>query len=363
MPPGMTPSTASLLSSAPAMVADVTRPRDPATGLPTRESLLDDLACSAGRDRLLVLIAAGQADAVAYVLEADPTGAMLRHAGAAMDEVAVQLGGSAYAAGGQLFAFVVPGHMQPGELVAAVRGNLQAWAEPLADCSVYGEAHLPFEARTPEDILRLAASRMRDRRAWREQAAGRQARGVLLRVLEERGLVDGIDRSTVAAHAMAVGRRFKLGLTELDDLIRAAELQDVGKAFVPDAILHKQGRLTAEEWAVIKRHPLAGERLLAGSAALSRVAQLVRSAYERWDGSGYPDGLAGESIPMGSRIISVCVAFSAMTSARPYRSPMTPEEAIAQLRIASGGQFDPAVVDAFCLEIEPTISLPDFALL
>jgi HD-GYP domain-containing protein (c-di-GMP phosphodiesterase class II) len=252
--------------------------------------------------------------------------------------------------------------MGPGSVVAGARASLRECADGLSDCSLYGEAAMPEEASTAESAIRLAAGRLRGRRSWQEQAVGRQARGVLLRVLEERGLAGGIDRLGVAAHAVAVGRRLGLSLSELDDVIRAAELQDLGKISVPAEILNKSGALGPEEWAVIRRHPLVGERILAGSTSLGSVARLVRSCYERWDGSGYPDGLVGEDIPLGARIIAVCVAFSAMTSARPYRAPMSPEEAVTQLRIASGSQFDPVVVDTFYLEIEPSLVLPSFAL-
>jgi HD-GYP domain-containing protein (c-di-GMP phosphodiesterase class II) len=199
---------------------------------------------------------------------------------------------------------------------------------------------------------------MRDRRSWQDKAAGRQARGVLLRVLEERGIAGDIDRVAVAAHAVAVGRRLGLGMRDLDDLIRAAELQDLGKITIPDRILNKSGALAADEWAVVRRHPLVGERILAGAHAMRGVARLVGACYERWDGSGYPNALAGEDIPVGARILAVCVAFSAMTAERAYRAPMTPEEAVTQLRIASGTKFDPVVVDTFCLETEAALAAP-----
>jgi HD-GYP domain-containing protein (c-di-GMP phosphodiesterase class II) len=137
----------------------------------------------------------------------------------------------------------------------------------------------------------------------------------------------------------------------LEEVVRGAELHDVGKMAVPDEILHKPGSLTAEEWGFIRRHTIIGERILAAAPALTGVARLVRASHERWDGNGYPDGLEGGRIPLGARIIAVCDAFDAMTSERPYSKPMTAEDAVEELWRCAGGQFDPAVVAAFAAEV------------
>jgi two-component system cell cycle response regulator len=135
---------------------------------------------------------------------------------------------------------------------------------------------------------------------------------------------------------------------ERPHLLRAAALHDIGKAAVPDAILGKPGPLDEEEWAFMRRHTLIGERILAAAPTLARTARLVRSSHERFDGNGYPDGLAGADIPLPARIIAVCDAYDAMTTPRPYRrTPMSREGALAELREGAGSQFDPAVVSAF----------------
>jgi len=141
-----------------------------------------------------------------------------------------------------------------------------------------------------------------------------------------------------------------LGLeaAELDGLARAAELHDIGKMAVPDAVLDKAGPLTADDRRFIGQHTLVGERIIGAAPDLRPVGRLVRSSHERWDGRGYPDGLAGEDIPLGSRIIAVCDAYDAMTSERPYRAAVTMDDAIAELRRCSGTQFDPGVVAVFC---------------
>src|SRR5262249_46312386 len=118
--------------------------------------------------------------------------------------------------------------------------------------------------------------------------------------------------------AVEIGQRLGLRPDEVEDLSRAAQLHDLGKLAVPDEILHKPGPLDASEWAFIRQHTVVGERILRASLAFRSIASIVRSSHESWDGSGYPDGLSGEEIPLASRIICACDAFAAMTSDRPY---------------------------------------------
>jgi response regulator RpfG family c-di-GMP phosphodiesterase len=139
-----------------------------------------------------------------------------------------------------------------------------------------------------------------------------------------------------------------MGPEGLDEVARAAELHDVGKIAVPDAILDKPGPLDPVEWSFMRRHPLIGERILLEAPALRPVARLVRSSHERWDGGGYPDGLREDEIPLGARVVAVCDAFNAMTTERPYRQLVTEEDALMELRSCAGSQFDPMVVEAFC---------------
>jgi HD-GYP domain-containing protein (c-di-GMP phosphodiesterase class II) len=128
---------------------------------------------------------------------------------------------------------------------------------------------------------------------------------------------------------------------ELGDVALAAELHEVGKLAIPDSILRKPGALSDEEWRFVRRHPLIGERILSSAPALAKVSGLVRSTHERMDGEGYPDRLAGEDIPLGSRIIGACAAFVAMTSELPYSPARTPEEALDELRRCSGTSSTP----------------------
>jgi len=140
-----------------------------------------------------------------------------------------------------------------------------------------------------------------------------------------------------------------LGLSPRDHLHAelTALLHDVGKVRIPNEILNKPGPLTLDERAVIETHTVEGERMLVRvGGLLGDIGRLVRSCHERWDGGGYPDGLAADSIPLVARIVCACDAFSAMTTARPYREALPGEQAIAELRWCSGTQFDPRVIDA-----------------
>jgi len=126
----------------------------------------------------------------------------------------------------------------------------------------------------------------------------------------------------------------------------AAELHDIGKVAIPDHILHKAGPLSDEEWKLMKQHPVIGERILRALPGTGVVARIVRHEHERWDGGGYPDGLVGPQIPVGSRIISAADTYHASTSDRPYRAARSHQEAVEELIRCAGTQFDPQVTEA-----------------
>src|SRR5919201_1965472 len=190
------------------------------------------------------------------------------------------------------------------------------------------------------DALQLADERMYAQKASRRGSPRRQARDLLMQILKEREPPLRQHMDDVAQLAIATARRMGLSAEELDEAARAAELHDIGKVAVPDAILHKPGPLDDIEWELMRQHTIVGERILAAAPALRPVAQLVRSSHERWDGGGYPDGIAGAEIALGARIIAVCDAYDAMTTDRAYRPGSSPAEAIAELRRCAGGQFD-----------------------
>jgi two-component system cell cycle response regulator len=170
---------------------------------------------------------------------------------------------------------------------------------------------------------------------------------VLLRALSECHPTLDLHVLVVAQLAEALASKLGLPQHEVAVVRLAAALHDVGKMAVPEAILEKRGPLTEDEWAFMHRHTVIGARILHAAPSLSQVGAYVRSSHERFDGKGYPDGLAGTDIPLASRIIFVCDAFDAMTSDRPYAKALTPEAALAELRRNAGTQFDPTVVAAF----------------
>jgi HD-GYP domain-containing protein (c-di-GMP phosphodiesterase class II)/sensor domain CHASE-containing protein len=165
---------------------------------------------------------------------------------------------------------------------------------------------------------------------------------------------DDTGQHTSRVGEMAALMALRLGWNALraDQLRLAARLHDIGKIAIPDAILHKPGKLNDQEWALMREHPQTGAQMLAGSEAelMSLAREVCLSHHERWNGRGYPFGLAGNAIPMSGRIVSVADAFDALTSPRPYKAPWSRVRAIEEIRVNSGKQFDPQVVEVF-LEI------------
>lgn len=144
-----------------------------------------------------------------------------------------------------------------------------------------------------------------------------------------------------------VGKTLNMSKQELKDLEMAAILHDVGKIGIDKSVLLKPGKLSPEEYEIIKKHSTIGANIIGRVRFLKSAAEYVKHHHERWDGNGYPDKLKGEEIPLGARILAVVDSFDAMMSERPYKKPMTLEEAFAELRKHSGLQFDPAVVETF----------------
>jgi HD-GYP domain-containing protein (c-di-GMP phosphodiesterase class II) len=155
----------------------------------------------------------------------------------------------------------------------------------------------------------------------------------------------------VALLAERVARRMQLSSAQAREVRYAAMLHDIGKVAVPSEILLKPGPLTDEEWVTMRSHAAVGGELVARIDAFAHLAPAVRASHERWDGGGYPDGLAGERIPLAARITSACDTYDAIVTDRPYRSARSPREACAELRRVAGSQLDPGVVDAVIAEL------------
>jgi two-component system, cell cycle response regulator len=256
---------------------------------------------------------------------------------------------SAYRMGGDEFCVLSLPDCDDHDAIAGLAIDaLTEHGEGFQVTASHGSVTLPAEAATATEALREADRRMYARKSSNSRSsAGRQSADVLLRILSERNRDLGVHLDEVTTLADAVADSLGLPDEERAPLLQAASLHDVGKAAIPDEILNKQGPLDEAEWEFMRRHTLIGERIAQGAPALVGVAGLIRSSHERWDGHGYPDGLAGDAIPLGAQILFVCDSFSAMTSDRCYKAGLSEFEAIEELRRNAGTQFAPAVVEAF----------------
>jgi diguanylate cyclase (GGDEF)-like protein len=257
--------------------------------------------------------------------------------------------GRAFRMGGDEFcALLSPDDEAAEPIVAGAASALSEHGEGFTIGCSYGAIVLPREAVKSAEALRIADQRMYAQKNAGRASASRQSKDVLLRALAERNPDLSDHLSGVAELAVATARSLGLSQEEVEQVRHAAELHDVGKVAIPDAILSKPGALDDVEWEFIRRHTLIGERIINAAPALGGVGKLVRSSHERWDGAGYPDRLGGRDIPLGSRIVAVADAFDAMTAARPYTEPRPAQLALQELRRCAGTQFDPVVVEAFC---------------
>ena len=261
---------------------------------------------------------------------------------------------TAYRMGGDEFCVLAQVSVTEGErlihsVVDALSDAGEGWQ---VGCS-WGVSWMPSEATGASDALRLADERMYAQKTSRA-TVGVQTTAALVQVLIEQDFALSTHISHVAHLARATAERLGLPEHEITRVGLAAQLHDIGKTAIPESILAKPSPLDDDEWAFMRRHTLIGERIIAAAPSLAHTANLVRSSHERFDGTGYPDGLDGADIPFGSRIIALCDAYDAMIAPRPYRNPMTIPDALKELHACAGSQFDPDVVDAFM-----TLSLED----
>jgi hypothetical protein len=236
--------------------------------------------------------------------------------------------------------------------------SVDALLSPIALVAVVAspEDNLVFLTLLP--LLGLLALLAQERRGRLEQAlelrnAYLGTTILLADLIEEDDEYTGAHTQGVVAWAVAVADELNLNRWQRRRTEYAARLHDVGKIAVPKEIINKPGPLDADEWRLMRQHTVEGERMLARvGGALSEVGAIVRGSHERWDGTGYPDGLAGEAIPVEARIVACCDAFDAMTTDRSYRAALPRHVAVAELREGAGSQFDPTVAEALIRVVE-----------
>jgi diguanylate cyclase (GGDEF)-like protein len=322
---------------------------DALTGLGNRRKLFSDMARGFAGGEAAQSLAVGMFDLDGFKAYNDtfghPAGDALlaRLGGRLVASVGEQ--GSAYRIGGDEFV-VITASPDGEQVLEAARAALSERGAGFAIGCSHGSSRI-LAGITLEQALHVADQRLYVNKRTTYSELGSEAKDVLLQVLAEQSqtLVAHLGQVAELAASTATGMHLSPDDVELTRL--AAELHDVGKAAIPSSILNKASSLGAEERSFIERHSAIGERIVTSAPTLEAIGPIVRAAHERPDGTGYPDGLRLEEIPMSARIIAVVDAFDAMTNDRPYRQAMPEAVALAELRRQAGTQFDPDVVEAF----------------
>jgi HD-GYP domain-containing protein (c-di-GMP phosphodiesterase class II) len=273
----------------------------------------------------------------------------------ALASATAQFGGMAYRLGGDEFCVVCPRDVATDVEAAAVSA-LSERGDAFVITASGGGVTLPSEADDPREALEIADQRMYAAKRSGRTTARRQSTDVLVRALIEHHPELGHDLEELAELATEVARRVGMDGDELETVGHAAALHDIGKVAIPTTILAKPAPLDEDEWKFMRQHPLIGERIVGAAPSLLAVARLVRSSHERWDGSGYPDALGGDAIPLGARVVAACDAFNAMTRSRPYARARSVESALEELQRCAGTQFDPRVVAALMTVVDVAAS-------
>jgi HD-GYP domain-containing protein (c-di-GMP phosphodiesterase class II) len=254
--------------------------------------------------------------------------------------------------GGDEFCAILEGGGAAAEAsLARAHEALSERGDAFSITSSSGMVACPSEAATVRAALSVADARMYAAKTTQDLNQA-QTRDAVLKMLQERDPVLYDHMRTVAELSVRVARRLGMDDDSTRQVERAAELHDIGKIALPDAILHKSGTLNAAERRFMHQYPIVGERILRAAPSLAPAARVVRSCHEHWDGGGYPDGLRHEQIPLAARVIAVCDAYHSMRSPQPYRRARTRGQALDELDRYAGSQFDPAVVGALLAELE-----------
>ncbi|MHB8242540.1 MAG: bifunctional diguanylate cyclase/phosphohydrolase [Solirubrobacteraceae bacterium] len=322
---------------------------DSLTGLGNRRKLMSDLdeIFATGDSTVLVILDLNGFKSYNDTFGHPAGDALLARVGTRL-HAAVTGCGSAYRLGGDEFCSIWHGPATAGatpELASAAA--LCERGEGFAITGSYGAVAIPGEASTAELALHMADRRLYSHKGSSRASSSVQSKDVLRQALAELRPELACHADSVMTLAEEVAQTIGLAPHLIEQVRQAAQLHDIGKIAIPDSLLNKPGQLTAVERDFIHRHPAIGERIINAAPDLTQVASLVRSSHERYDGTGYPDGIRGDEIPMGARIVAVCDAYDALTSERPHQPQMDPTEALEEIRCHSGTQFDPIVLAAF----------------
>ena len=348
-----------LIGSIAALVAENSRvlrelSTDPLTGLRNRRALLEELPrmCQRATDEEPAFV--WFFDLNGFKNYNDSFGhlagdTLLTRLGHRLQETVSQQG-TVYRLGGDEFCVLIANPVRdPHALFLRAREALTEQGGAFTVTAAGGAVEIPSETDDATQALRLADQRMYREKAASQGGAAELITAVLHAALAQRHPDLGEHSDDVAGDVEVLARTIGLDEETIGLIIKAADLHDVGKLGIPDEIISKPGPLNAEEWAFMKQHTVMGEQIIAAAGpSLERIGPLVRASHERWDGKGYPDGLAGEEIPLGARIITICDSFRAMLDARVYKEALTLPEALAELRRCAGTQFDPYLVEVFC---------------
>jgi diguanylate cyclase (GGDEF)-like protein len=268
--------------------------------------------------------------------------------------------GVVYRLGGDEFCVLVTAPVSdPHALFHDAREALTERGGAFTVSAAAGAVEIPREATEPTQALRLADQHMYREKASSQSGAAELITSVLHAALAQRHPDLGGHCDDVAGDVEVLARTIGLDQETTRLIVEAGDLHDIGKLGIPDAIITKAGPLSEQEWEFMRQHTVMGEQIIAAAGpSLQRIGPLVRASHERWDGRGYPDGLSGEEIPLGARIITICDSFRAMMDTRPYKPPMSLLDALGELRRCAGSQFYPSLVAVFCRLVEER-SAPD----
>jgi diguanylate cyclase (GGDEF)-like protein len=276
--------------------------------------------------------------------------------------------------GGDEFVLLLPGSDEAATAIAAERCRdaldgkcsvgVAAWRDGVSadELLELADQALLLAKRTGKGRVAVANPEVERELALLQSESGSPAAvQALAAAIEEHDNYTREDTDEVVRLSRGVGMMLGLSAEQVERIANAALLHDVGKLAMPADLLRKEGPLTPDEWEVMSEHPVAGERILARTRALAPLAPIVRHEHEHWDGTGYPDGLARDRIPIGSRIILAAHAYVAMRTSRPYREALGREAALGELRAGAAAKYDPDVVDVLLDLIGATPDVPDRA--